>query len=148
MQDNSSSQSTPRHEFSQPLLKTLRRGDLILFLFFLASAALIGAAPLARTSAPARRVRISCGGQEYGIYPLDTDQEIEIVRDGHTNIVSVENGTVHMDSADCRNQVCVDTGVISRTGETIVCLPNRVVVEILGDGKGGEDDDAIDAVVK
>ena len=128
--------------------KILRRGDILLFLFFLAAAVLTTLLPLAGSRADAGSVRITCRGQEYGIYALDEDQEIVIHQEAHTNVVSIREGTVRMDSSDCRNQICVDTGVISRTGETIVCLPNRVVVEILGTGKGGDDDASIDAVVK
>ena len=130
------------------MLKILRKGDFLLFFLFLASAALIAAAPLLRPSAEGRQVRITCLGQEYGTYPLEEDAEIRVEQEGHTNIVSIQNNSVYMKYADCHNQVCVDTGVIHRAGETIVCLPNRVVVEILGAGKGGEEDDAIDAVVK
>jgi hypothetical protein len=53
-----------------------------------------------------------------------------------------------MDYSDCKNQVCVNTGKISKAGETIVCLPNYVIVEIVSSKEGGEDDEAIDAVVK
>lgn len=127
----------------------LRRGDILLFIFFLAAAGLIALLPLLRSDSTARKVRITCRGREYGVYSLDEDQEIVISQDEHTNIVVIHDGKVRMASSDCRNQVCVDTGTVSRTGETIVCLPNRVVVEIMGDGKGGEDDEsAIDAVVK
>lgn len=128
--------------------KTLRRGDFLLLFFFLAAAALIAAVPLLHPAAEAGKVRITCRGEEYGVYALNEDRTIEVVREGHSNVVSIQSGTVHMKSADCHNQVCVDTGVISRTGETIVCLPNRVVVEILADGKGGDADEAIDAVVQ
>lgn len=129
--------------------KILRRGDILLFIIFLAAAGLIAAAPLVRSGAGSPgRVRITCRGEEYGLYPLEEDRTIEVLREGHSNVISIRNGTVQMESADCHNQICVGTGVISRTGETIVCLPNRVVVEILADGKGGESDDSIDAVVK
>lgn len=128
--------------------KILRKGDFVLFFFFLAAAILIAAAPLVRPARAAQYVRITTGGTEYGVYPLDQDAEIEIDQNGHKNIVVIEDGQVHMDYSDCHNQICVDTGRISRTGETIVCLPNRVVAEIIGKGEGGEADDAIDAVVK
>jgi len=130
------------------LFKILRRGDFVLLFLFLACAALVAASPLIHSPSEARRVRITCRGEEFGIYPLDKDAEITVTQAGNTNIIAIENHTVHMESATCHNQVCVDTGVISRTGETIVCLPNRVVVEILGPQKGGEDDEGIDAVVK
>jgi hypothetical protein len=46
------------------------------------------------------------------------------------NTVVIKNNTVYIDSADCKNQICVKTGKISKKGENIVCLPNKVIVEI------------------
>ena len=53
-----------------------------------------------------------------------------------------------MDYSNCKNQICVNTGEISDKGETIVCLPNYVIVEIIGTGEGGEEDESVDAIVK
>ena len=126
----------------------LRKADFLLFLFFLAAAALIAVVPLLQSSKSAGQVQIMCEGEVYGIYPLDREAEIVVSRNGHTNVVVIGDRSVHMESADCQNQVCVHTGTIAHTGDTIVCLPNRVVVEIVGDKEGGEDRDAIDAIVK
>jgi len=127
---------------------SLRKADFLLFFIFIAVAALIAAVPLVRSSDGASRVRIIAQGELAGIYPLDSDNEIEIERDGHRNVVVIKDNTVHMDYSDCKNQVCVNTGKISKAGETIVCLPNYVIVEIVSSEEGGEDDEAIDAVVK
>ena len=127
---------------------SLRKADFLLFFIFIAAAALIAAVPLVRSSDGAPRVRIIAQGELAGIYPLDIDNEIEIERDGHRNVVVIKDNTVHMDYSDCKNQVCVNTGKISKPGETIVCLPSYVIVEIVSSKEGGEDDEAIDAVVK
>ena len=51
----------------------------------------------------------------------------------------IENGSVVMEWADCPDQLCVNHRSISRDGESIICLPNRVVVSIEGtDGKNEE----------
>ncbi len=50
--------------------------------------------------------------------------------DTGTNIVIVKDGVVFVESASCKNQVCVKSGKISKKGESIVCLPNKVIVEI------------------
>ena len=63
---------------------------------------------------------------------------------GGVNKVVINDGKVSMTEAECADELCVKTGKISRVGETIVCLPHRVVVEI----KGSPDDDSIDSVVK
>ena len=47
-----------------------------------------------------------------------------------TNTVVIKDGIVYMSDATCKNQVCVNSGKISKKGESIVCLPNRVIVEI------------------
>lgn len=128
---------------------SLRKADFFLFFIFAAAAALIAAASFLHSSSESPdMVRIICRGQEYGNYPLNKDAEIEISREGHRNVVVIHDSTVHMDYSDCKNQICVHTGEISTAGETIVCLPNYVIVEITGNEEGGEDDAAVDAIVK
>lgn len=129
------------------MIASLRKADFILFIFFLAVAALIAAAPLMHPSGSGQQVKIVSQGDVIGIYPLDKDTEIEVSRYGHYNLISIQNHTVHMEHSNCRNQVCVNTGEISRTGETIVCLPNYVIVEIISSEEGGGED-VIDAVSK
>lgn len=47
-----------------------------------------------------------------------------------TNRITIKDGEVFVSSASCKNQICVNTGKISKKGESIVCLPNKVIVEI------------------
>ncbi len=47
-----------------------------------------------------------------------------------TNTVVIKDKSVYMSDAVCKNQVCVNTGKISKKGESIICLPNKVTVEI------------------
>jgi len=39
-------------------------------------------------------------------------------------------------SADCHNQVCVDTHSASKVFDKIVCLPHKLILEIVGDSNG------------
>ena len=123
------------------MITSLRKADFVLFFIFLAVAALIAAAPLMRSSGTKHMVRVISGREVVGIYPLETDIDIEVSQNGHLNIVSIQNNKVFMKSSDCKNQICVHTGEISQTGETIVCLPNSVIVEIIGSNGGGDGDD-------
>ena len=43
-----------------------------------------------------------------------------------------------MTHADCPDQICVKTGSISRSGQSIVCAPNRVVVTVTGEDKDAQ----------
>ncbi len=53
--------------------------------------------------------------------------------DGHENTIEVENGRIRMVSANCPDQVCVDTGWVSSSLKPIVCLPARLVIQIESD---------------
>ena len=46
------------------------------------------------------------------------------------NKVVVLNGTCYVEYADCRDGICVNRGKISKVGESIVCLPHKLIVEI------------------
>ncbi len=56
--------------------------------------------------------------------------ENQTIRLPHNTVV-IENGEVRVSSADCKNQICVNTPKISSTGEQIICLPNQVIIEVI-----------------
>lgn len=61
---------------------------------------------------------------------LFKDQEKTVSTEYGTNTVTVQNGACFVNDADCRDGICVTRGKISRAGESIVCLPHRLIVEI------------------
>jgi hypothetical protein len=73
--------------------------------------------------------------------PLSKDQELEIPLTNGKNTLRIKDNAVSMKTADCPDQICVRHKPISRSGETIVCLPHKVVVEITG-----EEDTDVDIV--
>ena len=58
-------------------------------------------------------------------------QRIEIPGKVGKCVMVIDGAEVYMESADCPNQICVHHSSISHKGETIICLPNRVVIEIV-----------------
>lgn len=82
------------------------------------------------TAKSAQSLRISVDGETYGIYSLDENREVAI---GDTNVCRIQDGKVRMIQADCPDQICVHTAEISVDGGSIVCLPNRIVLEIISD---------------
>lgn len=84
------------------------------------------------------QVRVSVDGEEYALAELSQPQRIEVRQpDGKENIVVIDGQGVYMESANCENQQCVHQGVVSPEniagrylGGSIVCLPNRVLVEL------------------
>lgn len=74
-------------------------------------------------------------------HQLELNKDTELMVSGYNggeNQVVIKDGAVYMSDADCPDKLCVNMGRISKTGETIVCLPHRVVVEISG-GESGVD---------
>lgn len=76
----------------------------------------------------AGKVTVKVNGELKGTYSLAEDQTIEI--NGGTNILQIKNGKADMTEADCPDQLCVNQRAISRQGESIICLPHKVVVEV------------------
>ena len=119
----------------------IKKADIILLIVILAVGIPLAVLSLS-SGTGGDKVKISLNGKVYGTYPLHEDRVIEVSEDGHTNHITIKDGQVSMSYSTCRNQVCVNTGAISETKDAIVCLPNRVVVEIISsvNGRGGDAD--------
>lgn len=69
-------------------------------------------------------------GKEVGRYPLREDTEVLIEGKIGTNLLVIEDGKAFIKEADCPDKICIYHGKIHKNKETVVCLPNKVVVEI------------------
>ncbi len=56
-----------------------------------------------------------------------------------TNTVVVEGGEIRVSEADCPDKICMNMGGVSRSGETITCLPHKLVIEVHNDKKNDYD---------
>lgn len=73
-------------------------------------------------------ITIKVDGQVEGTYRLSEDQEIEI--NGGMNVLRIKDGEADMIEANCPDKLCVNQKAISKNNENIICLPNKIVVEI------------------
>lgn len=123
----------------------MKKKDLILICSVLVLAAAFWLIPRAVGifgHSKAQKLRITVSGKEYGVYSLDEDQVIKI---GDTNVCEIKDKKVTMISAECPDQLCIHQGPIRLQGETIVCLPNKVVLEVTGMKQ--TDKEALDEIV-
>ncbi len=70
------------------------------------------------------------GGKVYARHPLSRDTVVEISTEYGHNKLKIEQGKASIIYADCPDGLCINHAPISRGGESIVCLPNKLVVEI------------------
>lgn len=78
-------------------------------------------------------VQIEQNGSVIATLPIDEDAVYNVESDGKiTNTVQIKNGEVSVTYADCPDQICVNHAPASLAGESIICLPNEVVVSVVG----------------
>ena len=110
----------------------MKKNDRILIILLL-TFAIIGAVGIEYfAKKDGNTVVVRVDGQIYKTLDLNKDTELQIESLGGQNILVIDKGQAYMKSADCRDEICVHQGKISKTGETIVCLPNKVVIEVVG----------------
>ena len=80
-------------------------------------------------------------GEVYGTYSLSQPQTVKIKnsKGKTTNVLVIRDGKADMKEADCPDKLCVHQKAISAENESIVCLPNRVVVTVTNSKKEGMD---------
>ena len=83
-----------------------------------------------RDTGDGARAVVTVDGQEIGRYPLSKSGTFPL--NGGSNILVVENGEAWVSDADCPDKVCMGMGRISRNGEFIACLPNRLLIVVEG----------------
>lgn len=88
-------------------------------------------------------VQLEVDGKVIETLSLDEDavREIETDNGGH-NVLTIKDGEAEMSEANCPDGICTNHSKIHRNGESIICLPHKVVVSIVND----HDADEVDAV--
>jgi len=97
----------------------MRRGDIIAALALLA---LAGALFLLRPS--------GTGGVYVNGSPASESMTINEVA------IEIDGPRARVVDSPCRDKLCVQVGWLEHPGDVAVCLPQRVIVEIRGTGKG------------
>ena len=115
----------------------IKKADIIL-LIVLIVIGLVSTVYVSASKSGGDTVIIEKSGELYGKYSLFEDKEVDVpcVDSMGTDLhVSIKDGTAKVTESGCANQVCVKHSKISQAVESIICLPNRIVVRI--EGKGG-----------
>lgn len=115
----------------------IKKNDLILagIILILALAAVFF---ITLTKKEGGEVVVTVEGEVYKTLPLDKDTTLSIEDEsGHYNVLEIKDGEVKMREANCPDKICVKHRAIHYNRESIICLPNKVTVEI----RGGKEND-------
>ena len=120
------------------MIETVKKHKLdiiVIVSLLLLSAVVLIATTLSRQGGAS--VEVTVDGELVGTYSLGTDAVYEL--NGGTNVLTVSGGVAYMSYSNCPDHTCENTGRVRYVGEMIVCLPNRITIEVVGETDGGVD---------
>ena len=109
--------------------KIFLRNDILL-VAFIALAAVVFAITFRLTAKSGNSVVVLVDGKALMSFDLKSDCEKLISNQYGENLLVIKNGKASIKTADCPDEICVKHREISKTGETIVCLPHKLVIEV------------------
>lgn len=129
----------------------LKPWDVIIILLLIVSsfipAVIFGLNRQEAVKTPEKQAVLRVDGKELKTFDLSADKTYTYRyedKDGDYNLIEVTDGRIRIKEANCGDQICVRRGWAAKDGETIVCLPHKLVIEIHdAQAKGGDSDDLI-----
>ena len=120
------------------MLKTIRNDIIFIAALLVIVAAIGGGFFLLRPEGST--VTATVDGVTYGTYSLSVDTVVDIqTGDGQLNRLVIQDGKAYVETATCPDGICASHRSISRRGESIVCLPHKVVITVTDGQDDGPD---------
>ena len=134
-------------------IKMIRRGDVIIVVVLMIASFLpLGVFSYRQATADEATIQavVKVDGEIVKVFDLVDDGETEIFHyhddHGHENTIVRNGASVEMIEANCGDQVCVRMNAIDAVGETILCLPHRLLVEVTSDEPVDQPEDSLDVL--
>ncbi len=105
----------------------MKKWDIIFAVLVLILASTVASTYFFLGKQDAGQITVIVENEIYGTYILSEEQEILI---NDTNLLIISNQEADMIDANCPNKECVHQKAISKKGEAITCLPNKVIVKV------------------
>ena len=78
--------------------------------------------------------------KKIGLSNVKKSEKVNLNLPNGKNTLLIKNNSIQMKSANCNDALCVKQGNISKVGQTIICLPHKLIIEIKGDELDSKDD--------
>ena len=109
--------------------KKLIRNDLIL-IAAIVLVAVISFLYFSLTKKEGNTVLVNVDGKVIAEYSIAKDIKEEISTQYGENTLVIKNGNAYISDADCPDKICANHRAISKTGESIACLPHKLVITV------------------
>ncbi len=118
----------------------LKKGDFLIF-GLIAAIVIVTSICFYKAPSSAHTVKIFVDSKEYASYVISEDYEknVRVKTDYGYNLVSIQSGRVQITESDCPGHDCVHMGSISQAGDTLICLPHKLLITL----EGGDSVDAV-----
>ena len=103
----------------------LKKADVVLIISLLILAVFAALFPFLNNTNGSEIVVLK-NNEEINRLPLSKNAKLDLT----TNVIVIENGKAYVQSANCPDKVCVHHKAISKKGESIICVPNALVLEV------------------
>lgn len=114
------------------------KNDIILIVVILAAIS-VAALIFFLSREPGDTVIVTVDGMTFGEYRLDEDRAVEIRSKDGVNVLVIEGGRAFISDASCPDGICAQHRPIMHDGESIICLPNQVVITVTSRRDGALD---------
>ncbi|MBR7185141.1 MAG: NusG domain II-containing protein [Clostridia bacterium] len=118
------------------------RNDVVMIILLLVLAG-AGALYLFAFRGSGDTVNVTVDGELYGVYAL-SEPRVEEIRTGEDgsrlNRLVIRDGKAYVESASCPDGICAAHRPVFRRGESIVCLPHRVVITVVTEQRADSPD--------
>ena len=114
-----------------------KNAKIILILLLVAAVLSAGFIFMQKKQPDSPVARVTLDGELLREIPLDEVEEsysFTVDSEGGSNTILVEPGRIRVSEANCPDQVCVNQGFISDGTVPVVCLPHKLMIEIVGGG--------------
>lgn len=115
------------------------RFDFIVIIIFIVIALISGLAVNLKRKSGEGSVEIISDTEVIRVLSLAEDGEYPIKNGEDLNIIKISGGCVWVESANCPDELCVRQGKISKNGQSVICLPHRLVIRIVSDKENKAD---------
>ncbi|MBR4949633.1 MAG: NusG domain II-containing protein [Clostridia bacterium] len=113
------------------MINKIKKGDIIVFIGVILLILLISVITFPKSDGDVVEITVNEKTTTYSLF-----ENVTIETNGeYNNVVVIKDKKVRVSDARCPDKVCKNTGEISKKGQSIICVPEKMIIKIKGGGK-------------